>query len=281
MPRALRRTLFVVLAAAAAARAGQAATVEERFEHSYPLNPGGSFALGNVNGDVSVAPWDRPEVHVLAVKRVKAGSTARAREILRDLTIHVAASPAEVAVETRYPHHAGFFDWLSGGGSETSVTYRVEVPRGAHLRVKSVNSALAVTGGAAAELGTVNGPIVASGIGGALEARTVNGAITLSGAAGAVRARSVNGAVDVRFAVLPPGAPVHLSTTNGAVTVHLPREARASLDAHSTNGEVACSLPLQSRAARRHGLRGDLNGGGGPIEIATTNGGIEIREARR
>lgn len=281
MPRALKRTLFVVLAAAAAARAGQAATVEERFEHSYPLKPGGSFALGNVNGDIAVAPWDRPEVHVLAVKRVKAGSTARAREILRDLAIHVAASPVEVAIETRYPHHVGFFDWLSGGGSETSVTYRVEVPRGAHLKVKSVNSALAVSGGAAAELGTVNGPIVASGVGGALEARTVNGAITLSGAAGAVRARSVNGAVDVRFAALPPGAPVHLSTTNGAVTVHLPREARASLDAHSTNGEVDCSLPIQVHGSRRHGLRGEINGGGGPIEIATTNGGIEIREARR
>jgi putative adhesin len=279
MPRALRSALIVVLVAAASVRAGRAATLEERFEHTYPLRPGGSFSLGNVNGDVAVVPWDRPEVHLLAVKHVKAGSAARAREVLRELTIRVAASPAEIAVETRYPHPigGGLFDWLSGAGSETSVTYRVEVPRGARLRVKSVNSALEVGGGAAAELATVNGPIVASGVGGALQARTVNGAITLSGAAGAVRASSVNGAVEVRFAALPPGAPVHIATTNGAVTVHLPRDARASLDAHSTNGEVDCTLPIQAHGSRRHGLRGEINGGGGPIEIATTNGGIEIR----
>ncbi len=280
MPRPLRRALIVVLLAAAA-RAGQAATLEERFEHSYPLQPGGTFALANVNGDIAVAPWDRPEVHVTAVKRVKAGSAARAREILHELTIQVAAGPAKVEVDTRYPNHFGFFDWLSGAGSEMSVAYRVEVPRGAHLDVHSVNSALAVSGAGSAELATVNGPIVASGIAGPLQAKTVNGAITLSGAAGAVRARSVNGAVDARFAALPAGAPVHISTTNGAVTVHLPREVRASLDVHSTNGSVDCSLPIQVRETRRHGLRGDLNGGGGPIEIATTNGGIEIREARR
>jgi len=280
MPRILRRALILVLAAAAA-RAGRAATLEERFEHTYPLQAGGSFALANVNGDVSVAPWDRPEVHVTAVKRVKAGSAARARDLLRELEVRVAASPAAIKVETHYPNHVGIFDWLSGGGSEMGVTYRVEVPRGARLHVRSVNSALQVSGGDAAELSTVNGPIVASGVGGALQARTVNGAITLAGAAGAVHARSVNGAVDVRFAALPAGAPVHISTTNGAVTVHLPREARASLDARSTNGEVECSLPIQVHGSRRHGLRGDLNGGGGPIEIATTNGGIEIRESRR
>jgi hypothetical protein len=280
MPRAAWRALVFVLIAAAA-RTGEAATLEERFEHTYPLQAGGAFALDNVNGDVSVAPWDRAEVHVAAVKRVKAGSRVRAREILRHLEIHVTPSAAGVKVETRYPSHAGFFDWLSGGGSETSVTYRVDVPRGTHLRIGSVNSAIQVNGAAAAELATVNGPIVASGVGGSLQARTVNGAITLAGAAGAVRANSVNGAVDVGFAALPTGAPVRIATTNGAVTVHLPRGARASLDARSTNGDVACDLPIQSRGHRRHGLEGDLNGGGERIEIATTNGGIEIREARR
>jgi hypothetical protein len=282
MPRPAWRALVFVLIAAAA-RTAEAATLEERFEHTYPLQAGGAFALDNVNGDISITPADRPEVRLSAVKHVKAASAARARELLAALEIQVTPRPAEVAVETRFPRHSGgFFDWLAGGGSEMTVTYRVEVPRGAHLRIGSVNSAIQVTGGAAADLKTVNGPIDASGVRGALRAATVNGAITLAGAAGAVHARSVNGAVDVAFAALPAaGAPARISTTNGAVTVHLPRQARASLDARSTNGRVACALPIQRRGQRRHGLAGDLNGGGERIEIATMNGGIEILEARR
>src|SRR3979409_654328 len=78
MPRPLRALAFVLVAAIAATRAGRAATLEERFEHVYPLPSGGTFALGNVNGDVAIAPWNRAEVRVPAVKRVKAGSQAGA-----------------------------------------------------------------------------------------------------------------------------------------------------------------------------------------------------------
>lgn len=283
MPRtALRALIFVAIAAAA--RAGQAATLEERFEHTYPLPSGGAFALDNVNGDVAVAPWDRPEVRVTAVKHVKAASAARAKELMAGLEIRVTPSPAEVRVETRYPHGGGggFFDWLSGGGSETSVAYRIDVPRSVRLRLATVNGAVAVRGtDGAAHLKTVNGALRATDVHGPLELASVNGAIAVAGAAGGVRASTTNGGIDVGLSGVAAGDTTRLASTNGAVTVHLPRDTRASLDARTVNGEVESALPIAATGRAARHLVGNLNGGGGRIEISTTNGEIRIRETAR
>jgi hypothetical protein len=284
MPRtALRALVFVLIAAAA--RMGQAATLEERFEHTYPLPPGGVFALDNVNGDVAVAPWDRPEVRVNAVKHVKAGSEARAKELLAALEIRVTPGPAEVKVETRYPRNAGgggFFDFLSGGGSEVSVTYRIDVPRRVRLRVATVNGSLAARGtDGAAHLRTVNGALRATDVHGPLDLASTNGAIDVAGAAGGVRASTTNGEIEVALASVGAAEATTIASTNGAITVHLPRDVRASLNARSVNGEIESPLPLTGHGRAARHLVGDLNGGGARIEISTTNGGIRIDETAR
>ncbi len=60
--------LFLVLAAASAP-AGLAITKE--FNQTYPLQPGGSFELQNVNGTVDVQGWDRDTIEIHAVKTAK------------------------------------------------------------------------------------------------------------------------------------------------------------------------------------------------------------------
>src|SRR5271170_6871272 len=42
--------------------------IDQTFKQTYPLPPGGSFVLDNVNGSVQVDGWDRNEVEVSAVK---------------------------------------------------------------------------------------------------------------------------------------------------------------------------------------------------------------------
>ncbi len=58
--------MSVVLVTAGWAAAG--AAYEEIVDQSYPLAAGGSVALENVNGDVSIEVWERNEVRVYAVK---------------------------------------------------------------------------------------------------------------------------------------------------------------------------------------------------------------------
>ena len=57
-----------------------AVTNRQTFEHSYPLAPGGSFLLENVNGSVQVEGWDRDEVEVEAVKTEVVVATPPARD---------------------------------------------------------------------------------------------------------------------------------------------------------------------------------------------------------
>src|SRR5438046_7873693 len=45
--------------------------ISKEFNQSYPLQPGGSVELQNVNGTVDVQGWDRNEIEVHAVKTAK------------------------------------------------------------------------------------------------------------------------------------------------------------------------------------------------------------------
>ena len=58
----------------------------------------------------------------------------------------------------------------------------------------------------------------------------------------------------------------------------LPPAARADLFASWTNGGIDLSdLPFTIRQFSRRRFEGQLNGGGTPIELETTNGRIRVR----
>src|ERR1044071_6973499 len=86
-------TLLVLLARQAGAAA---ASLTERFEHTYPLRAGGELSLANVNGSVAIAVWDRQEVQVMAEKKVRAGKAEDAKRLLAQLRIDVAPGPGKL-----------------------------------------------------------------------------------------------------------------------------------------------------------------------------------------
>ena len=110
-------------------------------------------------------------------------------------------------------------------------------------------------------------------------AHTTNGGVTGTNLTGGVDARSTNGGVNIDIASVGPRGS-RCSTTNGGVTLTLPEAAKADLSASCTNGGINVSAldKLEvSEKSRRH-LEGRLNGGGTPIELQTTNGGIRVRD---
>src|ERR1700758_2048854 len=143
---------FLVLFLAAVSTAPCFAITKE-FNQSYPLQPGGSFELQNVNGPV--------EIH--AVK------TAKNKESDLDLvSIEVDAKCSAISVSTHYPQNEGV---------EVAVEYTVRVPNKARVEhVGTVNGTLRVSGiEAVEELHTVNGNIEVYDGGGSVHARTTNG----------------------------------------------------------------------------------------------------------
>jgi len=60
-------SILVLAAAFAPACLG----ITKEFNQTYPLQPGGSFELQNVNGTVDVQGWDRDTIEIHAVKTAK------------------------------------------------------------------------------------------------------------------------------------------------------------------------------------------------------------------
>jgi hypothetical protein len=68
-----------------------------------------------------------------------------------------------------------------------------------------------------------------------------------------------------------------MSCTNGGLVLHLPADAKASIDASITNGGIDTGgLTLSTTESSRRRLVGTLNGGGPRISIEGTNGGISL-----
>jgi DUF4097 and DUF4098 domain-containing protein YvlB len=94
---------------------------------------------------------------------------------------------------------------------------------------------------------------------------------------GTVDASTTNGGIEVDLKDVPDGSDLSFSTTNGSVTLRLPRDVRASLDAATSNGRVSSDFEVDGdgKPNRRH-LFGDINGGGGKLHIRSTNGSVDI-----
>ena len=221
--------------------------ISKEFHQTYPLQPGGSFELQNVNGPIEVEGWDRDAVEIQAIK------TAKNRESDLDLvSIDVDAKPGAVAVSTRYPQNEGV---------EVAVEYKVRIPHGAHLE----------------HLGTVNGTLRVSGIEAVEDLRSVNGNIEVYEGGGAVHAHTTNGNVHMELLSVRDKNGAIAETTNGSVLVAVPANTQADLEARCMNGNFYSELPVTFESTLKpREMHGKLGAGGAPIRLHTVNGGIRL-----
>jgi DUF4097 and DUF4098 domain-containing protein YvlB len=95
---------------------------------------------------------------------------------------------------------------------------------------------------------------------------------------GAVAASTTNGAVECDLVVLAPTDSGRLETTDGDVTLLLPADVSAVIDARNTNGTLAVhDFTVIYEVQTEHHLRGRIGSGASAITITTTNGDVTIR----
>jgi hypothetical protein len=231
----------------AMAGAGPCFAISKDFDQTYPLQPGGSFELQNVNGTVDVQTWDRNEVEVHAVK------TAKHQESdLALVSIDVDARPDAVSVTTRYPQNEGV---------DVAVEYVVHVPRCAHVE----------------HLGTVNGTLRVAGVEAVDDLHTVNGNIEVYEGGGAVHAHTTNGNVHLELRHIQDKNGALAETTNGSVLLAVPAGMQADLEALCLNGSFFSEIPLALQTSQHpRETHGKLGKGGVPIHLHTINGGIRV-----
>jgi hypothetical protein len=242
----LRSAVLSILLLASVSAAPNFAKSKD-FNQSYPLQPGGTFELQNVNGPVQVEGWDRNVIEIHAVKIAKESESDLDR-----VSIEVDAKPNDVSVVTRYPQNEGV---------EVAVEYTIRVPHGARVE----------------HVGTVNGTVKIAGVESVEELRTVNGNIEVYEGGGSVHAHTTNGNVHVELSRFPDDKGMAAETTNGSVLLAVPQDTQADLEARSLNGSFYSELPfLQETASRPREMRGKFGKGGAPIRLNTVNGGIRI-----
>jgi len=126
------------------------------------------------------------------------------------------------------------------------------------------------------------GNVRLTGLRGPLTVRQENGNVFVRGATGDVEVSIQNGDLDVQLGRLPDDARVALRTSNGDVTLHLPADASAQVDAETQAGGVrvqGLSFDQQSLSPRSAGTRyaGQLGAGSARVTVDTENGSITLR----
>jgi hypothetical protein len=261
MERSVSRTVGLLLLPLALAVAGCDASLAhltaratDEWTRSYPLAAGGEIRIVNTNGKIDIEGSDGSTVEVRAERIARGATDAAARELLPRIVINEDAKPDRVSLET------GRMSGILIGVSY-EVRYHVRAPKTAVVNVSNTN-----------------GQVTVAAFGGNVIAHTTNGGVRGTGLTGAVDARSTNGGVNIEMASVGTGK-IALRTTNGGVTLMLPETTKADITASCTNGgiSVASLDNLEIMETSRRRFEGRLNGGGTPIELRTTNGGIRVR----
>jgi DUF4097 and DUF4098 domain-containing protein YvlB len=288
---------------------------EEKFEKTEALAKDGKVFLGNVSGDVAVKTWDKAEVRIEALKVSEASSEAKAKENCGQVTIEVTREAGLLRIDTKYPHRKTFW---GGDSLSVSVDYKLWVPSGASVEVKSVSGdvdleslggavkARIVSGSiilrkaaAGADLTTVSGELTledvtgnvylktvsgnieAVRVKGSIEAESVSGGIEMSeisGAAG-INAKTLSGNVDYRGLLEAKGR-YSLKSHSGNVRMSLPADSAFSFDAETFSGVVDSDFKIEvSGKISPREVHGTINGGGAEVQLSTFSGSIDLKKS--
>jgi Toastrack DUF4097 len=259
------------------------------WQHTYAVSGVPSFSLDADDAGVQVSGWDRNEISVRIVSDHRIGTGERLR-------VTDSQNGNEVSVRLTRPHHLFHIEiqWR-----ETKV--EVKVPRHAHLDIRTgdgscdvdgIEGAVAVESGDGAiraedvtgrmRFDTADGRIRGSGLRGELDARTSDGRIEVYGTFSRLDLSTSDGAI---VAGAGPGSKVgdgwRLQTSDGPITLRIPADLAARLEAHTDDGRVHVPSDLEQRGEiESHYAHLDLNGGGGSIRLRTGDGSIRIERDR-
>lgn len=226
---------------------------------------GRDLSVYTANGSVAVEGQDRRDIALEARVTAQGRTTGDAERILHEIEI-------STGHEVRVTGPTG----ISHGG--WGVSLKLLVPRQLAANLKTSNGAInAAMLEGNVEANTSNGAITLNRVQGNVAAHSTNGALHLTDVNGAVEGTTSNGGVSI---VLGPnhagGAPVSVHTSNGGVSLKVPAALHAHLDLSTSNGGISVGLPVQLPEHIGHQLNIDLNGGGAPVQVQTTNGGINV-----
>jgi DUF4097 and DUF4098 domain-containing protein YvlB len=184
--------------------------------------------------------------------------------------------------------------------SGDSVSLQVKIPeRHIHFNfsIRSVRVEISVPQTTALDLSSSNGAVHVSGVKGEARLSTSDGSISVDNFDGNLHAHSSDGSVEAggRFDLLDlntsdghiaaevwkgshMNSDWNLRSSDGSITLRLPGDFSAFLDAWTSDGHIDLQLPIEvSGRVEKNRVRGKLRGGGPTLQIHTSDGSISLR----
>jgi len=276
--------LSLALGAALPAPAASAGTTDQ-WQRTYDVPGRATLHLVTDDGAVRVHTWDRHSISVqvstvgwsignggVRVDEDQTAGRVRVGVHTPTWTFHFGMTRHTVNIEAWVPQTADL-TLETGDGS-------VDVPAvSGRLVVRTGDGSILVDGARGdLSLHSGDGRIVGRGLDGTLEAGTSDGAMRIDGRFDALSVESGDGdivAEAVSGSRLRSDWSVH--TGDGRVTLRIPRDLKAQIDAHTGDGSIQVDLPLTIMGrVSRSDVRGSLNGGGPLLRLRSGDGSIRI-----
>jgi hypothetical protein len=268
---------------------GESVAVQE--EKRFAAGADTEVEVRTFDGAIEVRSWDRNEVRVEITRRSGNRPDAEALEV------RATQEGTRILVEAVNPSEASPVIRL--GPASRSVSLIVTTPaRLARLRARTGDGPVSARDVAAdVALHTGDGPVRAERMVGPLSADTGDGDVSLLGVQGSIEAHSGDGVIEV--AGLFDGLRVEtgdgdiridarqgsvmkgdwvVTTGDGPISLRLPAEFHAELDAHTGDGPITAAgiTTPQRDDGEASTLRATLGNGGAAIRLRTGDGPIAI-----
>ena len=286
-----RLATFLVGLVAAGIAVSAAATPARADEWSktYQVNGRADLRVMTSDGDVTVTGADQNQIDArVTTQGWKVGSN--------DVQVIESQSGNSVSIEVRVPH----WNWSFFGGSHNrSVRVELRVPRELALNVRTSDGNVTASGvSGKIEFDTGDGNVTANSVrgdirmhtgdghidghslDGSLDADTGDGNLRIDGRFDALALKTGDGSIDAQVAT---GSKVangwNLHSGDGHITLRLPSDLNAYLDAHTGDGSITLDIPVQVSGSLSHSaVRGKLNAGGGTLAVTSGDGSIHIEK---
>lgn len=223
------------------------------------LAPGQAVEITGINGSIWADIASGDNLQVVAVKKSLGGNPA-------DVVIEVVEHSGGVTVRAVCPD-TGLGVWRGrperrrrNYNNDVQVDFRVFIPSGARLIARLLN-------------GQINTLPLQSDI----NAQIVNGELNISSFR-AVEAVTVNGAIVVSVGETDVANPIVCRAVNGCITLKLPSQPDAEVQARTLNGNISTDFPLTVQGQfNSNWVNGMIGSGGRKLTLETNNGSIELR----
>jgi DUF4097 and DUF4098 domain-containing protein YvlB len=254
---------------------------------TYQISARADLRVSTDDGDVTIIGSDQ--------KQIDARVTTEGYKISSsDVRIEESQNGDHVVISVKMPH----FNFSFFGGKHKSVKVELHVPRELELDVETSDgdvvaqnvagrvhfstgdgnvTATAVHGDI--RLHTGDGHISGTNFDGTLDADTGDGNLQISGRFDSLSLKTGDGNIEAQVG---GGSKVANAWTvrsgDGHITMRLPADLNANVDAHTGDGSITCDIPIMVSGTLSHTVRGKLNAGGGTLSITSGDGSIHLEK---